>query len=423
MAHTSARHTPGRPGLKLVCVALALIVGGSLIVTSAYGDSTDSLKKKQHHVHGQVRSAKGDLDGSSKQLRQAQARLGAARHQLRAAKASLASTRVQLHQARKVAKRLRAQLAAARTALVRAQAAERAAQAAVAEQRREIGVFAARNYMDGDPQLLGISTVLRGGSFEDVTAQVNAAHSIATKQQADLARLHAAEVALAGRRAQAQKLEATVASKKQAAEVNLTAKRRLEQRALAEKRSVARLVASRAHAERAAARVRAHDLKELKALKRKEEQIKQEILARSSGERNRTVGNMGGLLYRPVPGYITSPYGWRIHPIYHYWGLHDGDDFHAPCGTPERAAGTGKVISEYYSSVWGNRLYIDLGKINGHNFTVIYNHIEKYAVSSGATVVRGQTVAYAGTTGWSTGCHLHFTVMRDGTAVNPMDYM
>jgi murein DD-endopeptidase MepM/ murein hydrolase activator NlpD len=125
----------------------------------------------------------------------------------------------------------------------------------------------------------------------------------------------------------------------------------------------------------------------------------------------------------PGPGYITSPYGWRIHPIYHYWGLHDGTDFHAPCGTPERAADGGKVISEYYSSVWGNRLYLDLGNINGHNFTVIYNHIERYRIHTGASVTRGETLAFAGTTGWSTGCHLHFTVMRDGVAVNPMDYI
>jgi murein DD-endopeptidase MepM/ murein hydrolase activator NlpD len=135
------------------------------------------------------------------------------------------------------------------------------------------------------------------------------------------------------------------------------------------------------------------------------------------------VHDTGTMLYRPVPGYVTSPYGWRKHPIYGYWGLHDGDDFHAPCGTPERAAGSGRVVSKYYSSVWGNRLFLDLGKINGHNYTVIYNHIERYAVRSGQHVSRGQVVAYAGTTGWSTACHLHFTVMRDGAAVNPMSFM
>ncbi len=122
-------------------------------------------------------------------------------------------------------------------------------------------------------------------------------------------------------------------------------------------------------------------------------------------------------------GVLTSPYGYRINPIWGYWGLHDGDDFAAPCGTPEVAVQSGRVASEYYSSVWGNRLFLDLGYIDGHNFTVIYNHMERYAVGVGAIVTRGQTVGYEGTTGWSTGCHIHFTVMRDGVAVDPMKYI
>nr|WP_246299431.1 M23 family metallopeptidase [Nocardioides panaciterrulae] len=148
--------------------------------------------------------------------------------------------------------------------------------------------------------------------------------------------------------------------------------------------------------------------------------------ARLAARRHHTVGyrgSTGGFLERPVANsYVTSPFGWREHPIYHYWGLHDGDDFHAPCGTPLHAAGTGRVMSEYYSSVWGNRLYLNLGIVNGKNVTVIYNHLTRYAVGSGATVARGQVVGYAGTTGWSTGCHLHFTVMVNGTAVDPMKW-
>ena len=120
---------------------------------------------------------------------------------------------------------------------------------------------------------------------------------------------------------------------------------------------------------------------------------------------------------------ITSPYGWRIHPIYGYWGLHDGIDFSAPCGTPMHAGAGGTVISEYYSSVWGNRLYLDVGEVNGKRMTLIYNHISSYKARTGAHVGRGDVVAYSGTTGWSTGCHLHFTVMLDGTAVDPAPYL
>ena len=127
-------------------------------------------------------------------------------------------------------------------------------------------------------------------------------------------------------------------------------------------------------------------------------------------------------MLRPVDGPITSPFGWRIHPIYHYWGLHDGDDFGAGCGTPLRAAGSGRVLTEYYSSVWGNRLYLNVGLINGKFITVIYNHLSRYAVGTGASVSRGQTVGYVGTTGWSTGCHLHYTVLQNGSPVNPFNW-
>ena len=81
-----------------------------------------------------------------------------------------------------------------------------------------------------------------------------------------------------------------------------------------------------------------------------------------------------------------------MHPIYDYWGLHDGTDFHAPCGTPERAAGSGTVISEVWSDVYGNRLYLDLGQVNGKNMTVVYNHLSSYRVGTGAHVRRGETV-------------------------------
>jgi murein DD-endopeptidase MepM/ murein hydrolase activator NlpD len=103
--------------------------------------------------------------------------------------------------------------------------------------------------------------------------------------------------------------------------------------------------------------------------------------------------------------------------------LHDGTDFHAPCGTPERAGESGTVISEVWSDVYGHRLYLDVGQVNGKNMTLVYNHLTSYATHVGQRVRRGQTVGYAGTTGWSTACHLHFTVLLNGSPVNPMNYM
>ena len=87
------------------------------------------------------------------------------------------------------------------------------------------------------------------------------------------------------------------------------------------------------------------------------------------------------------------------------------------------AGAAGTVISEYYSSVWGNRLFLDVGRVNGKTMTLVYNHISSYTAGTGARVGRGDVVAHSGTTGWSTGCHLHFTVLLNGNPVDPAPYL
>ena len=137
---------------------------------------------------------------------------------------------------------------------------------------------------------------------------------------------------------------------------------------------------------------------------------------------NARPGATTGLLQMPVVGGVTSPFGWRIHPIYGYWGLHDGADFGGGCGQPIVAAESGRVISSYWSDVYGNRLTIDHGLLAGAGIATIYNHATSYTVSPGTEVDRGELIGYVGSTGWSTGCHLHFTVMSNGKAVDPANY-
>ena len=87
------------------------------------------------------------------------------------------------------------------------------------------------------------------------------------------------------------------------------------------------------------------------------------------------------------------------------------------------AGAAGTVTSTYYDEVYGNRLYLSIGTVNGANLTLVYNHMSGYKVSNGARVGRGDVVGYVGTTGWSTGCHMHFTVLRNGNPVDPMQYL
>ena len=130
-----------------------------------------------------------------------------------------------------------------------------------------------------------------------------------------------------------------------------------------------------------------------------------------------------GYLSRPAYGPTTSGFGMRWHPILQKWMLHDGLDWGIPCGTPVYAAAPGDVIrAGWRASGWGNQVVIDHGIHRGVDLVTTYNHLSSI-VKWGGHVNRGQLVGYSGTTGYSTGCHLHFGVYEDGTPVNPLKWL
>lgn len=130
-----------------------------------------------------------------------------------------------------------------------------------------------------------------------------------------------------------------------------------------------------------------------------------------------------GVLSRPVPGAIGSPFGMRRHPLFHTWRLHDGVDLQAACGDPIRAAAPGRVLRVSYDSASGHRLEIDHGRVGGRRMVTSYLHATGYSVHAGQQVRRGQMVGRVGSTGWSTGCHLHFRVALDGRGVDPERFL
>ena len=122
----------------------------------------------------------------------------------------------------------------------------------------------------------------------------------------------------------------------------------------------------------------------------------------------------------PAPGYPqTSPFGYRIHPISGERKLHTGVDFGVPCGEKVKAWNNGKVIFSGWQGGYGNRVEIDHGK----GIVSTYNHAIKTTVKKGQNVKGGDTVTINGTTGSSTGCHLHFEIKKDGAYVDPVPYL
>ncbi|MGV1009383.1 MAG: M23 family metallopeptidase [Dermatophilaceae bacterium] len=122
---------------------------------------------------------------------------------------------------------------------------------------------------------------------------------------------------------------------------------------------------------------------------------------------------------RPVEGPITSRFGPRFHPILKVWKLHTGTDIGAACGTPVKAVKDGTVTSAGVAGGDGNRVVID----HGHGLASTYNHLSAYAATVGLQVRQGQVIGYVGTTGLSTGCHLHFEVMVNGVLVDSGPYL
>lgn len=129
-----------------------------------------------------------------------------------------------------------------------------------------------------------------------------------------------------------------------------------------------------------------------------------------------------GQFAQPAAGSITSPFGMRYHPILHYRKLHTGTDF-AGSGGAVRAADDGRVIMTVVSVAYGNFTVIDHGVIDGHRVTTAYAHQSQFLVREGQRVSKGDQIGVIGTTGYSTGPHLHFEVREDGTVVDPMTWL
>ena len=123
---------------------------------------------------------------------------------------------------------------------------------------------------------------------------------------------------------------------------------------------------------------------------------------------------------RPVRvGWISSPYGWRLDPFTGAPEFHEGIDFAAPLGTPIHAVAAGVVVWAGPNDGFGNEVQIE----DGDGFSTLYAHAQRILVHLGDTVARGEVIALVGSTGYSTGPHVHFEVLRYGHPINPSAFI
>ena len=153
-------------------------------------------------------------------------------------------------------------------------------------------------------------------------------------------------------------------------------------------------------------------------LEKSSEELEVLILKKIAARKGTKVHGSGRLDW-PLQGRITSRFGWRRHPLWGGRNRHTGIDIAGKYGTPIRAADSGEVIFSGWWDGYGKAVVID----HGRNTTTVYGHLSRIYKKVGAVVAKGQTVGLVGSTGYSTGPHLHFEVRNNGKPVDPMTYL
>jgi murein DD-endopeptidase MepM/ murein hydrolase activator NlpD len=163
------------------------------------------------------------------------------------------------------------------------------------------------------------------------------------------------------------------------------------------------------------------NIAQLKAIAAAEDRESARIAAMLKGGSSQGSGRYAGSMAWPSPGYtrVSSQFGMRYHPILHYNRMHAGIDVAAPSGATLVAVGSGVVVSAGVSGGYGKCVMID----HGDGLVSVYAHMSRISVSKGQQLTRGQSIGAVGSTGLSTGPHLHFEIRVNGNPVNPLGYI
>ena len=316
----------------------------------------------------EFKKIEAQIPAATKNLNNAQARFKAAMQRESAAEAEIARlTRAQV--------------------VVRVRIAK--AEARIRELQAQVGQIARKLYQEGP--LAVVALLLNATDIGDFTGRLGAAQALARARGASVDELEEVRAELLADKAELERLFELA---------------RIQE----EKAAAARRDAEEAKIAAQQARAKLAELREYEKIKAEQARIDALI---------RGVSNTGvftGKLIWPVNGRISSYPGPRRHPVYGYRSCHTGIDIAAPSGTAIKAAGAGRIVTAK-SSVYGNYAVI----YHGSDLATMYAHMSRFAVNSG-TVSQGQTIGYVGSTGYSTGPHLHYEVRLNGRPYDPMGW-
>ena len=397
-----------RPAAVLLTLAVGLSAAGAAESTS---DLTD-----------QLRGNRQELDGAKEQLESTRERIGTVAEQVKESDARLAEMTAELRS-------LESRFAAAEAAVVAAEERTREATAQLARVTEQLEQTRLRleereavfNDRVRSAFIYGNVTYAQAlVGARDVADFLNTAHYVKSIMGADktiIEEISSATTALAEQRAEADALRDEVSAQQRAAAeardevAALTASQRRLTAMVEQERSERTRLLSQLEVVEAATE---EQIAELQA----ESAALEEKLREAARQARFQAGAPGaGELVWPTSGRITSPYGERVHPIYGTRRMHTGIDISGGFGQPIVSAADGLVLAAYCTSGgYGCRVVID----HGGSLATLYAHMTSFSVGEGTIVTQGQTIGTVGSTGASTGPHLHFEVRVDGAPQDPM---
>ena len=397
-----------KPALAALAILVAFVPSAGL-TKSRIDEKIQAQKAHIHEIHQQLHVKRAQLDEARTKVGAIQQQLGDTNRNIAAVNGRLGTLEGRIASTQRKLAWNRIQLAAAKATLRRHQEALN---------RRLVDA-----YEHGD---LGyVDVLLRSRAFadfverwNDVRFVIKANESTIRARKADQARVVVIETGLLGTQTQLQGQEAQARQQRLALDGLAAQRKDLLVAADAERQNVQTefvQLGEISDAQEAA-------LEALIREKQREEEAKRlaaRRAARLAGvELPQEPGAPGQLMW-PVSGPITSPFGWRMHPVYHRMILHRGIDIGVPTGTPVAAAAEGRIIVASYQGDCGNMVAID----HHGGLSTMYCHMSQIFVSVGQDVQRGQAIGAAGATGAATGPHVHFQVMQNGTPVDPMGFL
>ena len=408
------------PQRRLLRLGVAIGSALAIVLVAGPGPAAADPHDDQERVNKELATTRSALESASDRVANAAVALQQANGLLPAAQDRLAQARGVLAGAQAQADSAANDARAAADRLGVADRGYASAALDVDHTREQIGEFASLAYMGRDAA--GMNALLQAQSPAQFLAGLTYLDGQALDRHAALdANLAARTVARNSQNQQA--LQKRTADDASARFADALARARAAADAAAQaEQQVATLIAQRQDALATAESERADTEARLAALQAESDRIQAEIqaLARSgSGQ----VIRPGSRLPMPVVGWKSSDFGWRYDPFYQRWQLHAGVDFAAAGGTPIWAAASGQVIQAGWDGGYGNYTCIYHGTYGGQGFATCYAHQSAILVSVGQRVSQGQVIGRVGTTGASTGDHLHFEVRLDGAPVNPLPWL